>query len=242
MKKNSNLLICISLFLGIMLTLSSCKKKDDVDKIIESSVTDKEGNTYKAVTIGTQVWMAENLKVTKYLNGDPIGTTALLYNSIEDEVAPKYQWINVDGTNSDEAGNLAAYGRLYTWYVVADSRKICPAGWHIPSHAEWIQLVEFVGGENTAGGLLKESGYTHWKSPNTGAIDKYGFKALGGGARFAAGQTGNLKMMGDWWSETEYELNPGTRAWSVTMSSDFAALGFSSYFKNNGNSVRCVKD
>jgi uncharacterized protein (TIGR02145 family) len=241
MKENSKLIICISLLLGIIMTLDSCKKKEDMDTIVETLVKDNEGNTYKAVTIGTQVWMAENLKVTKYRNGDPIGTTALLYNNIENEVSPKYQWINVDGAHSDEAGNLATYGRLYTWYVVEDSRKICPLGWHIPSHAEWIKLTDYVGGEEIAGGLLKETGFTHWNSPNTSATDKYGFKAVGGGERFSSG-TGNLKMFCSFWSDTEYELNPATRAWSVSIFSDFASLSFPMSFKYYGSSVRCVKD
>ena len=205
------------------------------------SFTDcRDGKTYKTIKIGNQTWMAENLKVTKYQNGDLIGTTDF-YKNIETDISPKYQWVNIDGAHTDEAGNLAAFGRLYTWAAVTDERKICPLGWHIPTHDEWIQLSDYVGGNEIAGGELKEIGYTHWNSPNTAATDKYGFSARAGGTRSVIGGSGNLFMYGDWWSATEYELNP-ERVWSVILTDDFPDISFSIYFKNQGNSVRCLKD
>jgi uncharacterized protein (TIGR02145 family) len=242
MEKENKFFSCVLILLVIMLSLfNSCKKEDDPPPlIIKTSLSDNEGNTYKAVTIGSQVWMAENLKVTKYLNGDEIGTTNPYLLNIENENSPKYQWANIDGAHSDEKLNVATYGRLYTWAVVNDSRKICPVGWHIPSHSEWIQLIDYAGGEDIAGGILKESGYLHWNSPNTAATNKYGFTALGGGLRTVSG-TGNLLMMAAWWSDTEYEQNPA-RAWSVVMTADFKSGGFSMNPKDYGFSVRCVKD
>ena len=103
-----------------------------------NSVKDIDGNIYRTITIGTQVWMAENLKTTRYRNGDLIGTTTPATLVIEGESAPKYQWA-YDGNES----NVATYGRLYTWYVATDSRNVCPIGWHVPTDAEWTVLTEF---------------------------------------------------------------------------------------------------
>ena len=105
------------------------------------TVTDIDGNVYQTVTIGTQVWMKENLKVTKYCNGDVIGTTTPASLDISGEDTPKYQW----APNGDES-NVAVYGRLYTWHAVTDSRNVCPTGWHLPDDAEWATLTTFLGG------------------------------------------------------------------------------------------------
>jgi uncharacterized protein (TIGR02145 family) len=103
------------------------------------SVTDIDGNTYKTIKIGTHVWMAENLKTTKYSNGDLIGTTSPYNKDISGETDPKYQW----AYNGNES-NVVTYGRLYTWYAVTDSRNVCPAGWHAPADAEWTTLELFL--------------------------------------------------------------------------------------------------
>ena len=103
------------------------------------SVKDIDGNVYRTITIGTQVWMAENLKTTKYRNGDLIGTTTPATLVIEGESTPKYQWA-YDGNES----NVATYGRLYTWYVATDSRNVCPIGWHVPTDAEWTTLTDYL--------------------------------------------------------------------------------------------------
>jgi uncharacterized protein (TIGR02145 family) len=241
MKKGNKFFASAAIIFAIMLILfNSCKKKEESEPIIESSVTDNEGNIYKAVTVGSQVWMAENLKVSKYQNGDLIGTTDI-YKDISNEVSPKYQWAYIDGARLNAESNVATYGRLYTWAVVTDSRKICPVGWHVPSQSEWKKLIDYVGGDHIAGGMLKETGYTHWNSPNQGATDKYGFSALGSGSRSEKGGTGNLLMLGYWWSGTEYELNP-TRAWQLTIVADFQDAGLVMTLKNSGNSVRCIKD
>jgi uncharacterized protein (TIGR02145 family) len=242
MKKENKFFTWATILFVIMLFLfNNCKKKEESEPIIESSVTDNEGNIYKAVTIGSQIWMAENLKVTKYQNGDEIGTTNPYRLNIETENSPKYQWVNIDGAHPDEKINVATYGRLYTWAVVKDSRKICPIGWYIPTYSDWIQLCDYVGGEDIAGGILKEAGYIHWNSPNTGATNKYGFSALGSGLRTVEGGTGNLLLMGAWWSDTEYELN-STRAWSVVITDNLKSFSISPVNKNNGFSVRCIKD
>ena len=133
---------------------------------IYGSVTDIDGNVYNTVTKGTQEWMAENLKTTKYDNGDLIATTLA---DITLEVNPKYQW----AYDNDEA-NVATYGRLYTWDAITDGRSVCPTGWHVPTDADFTTLTTFLGGESVAGGKLKESGFTHWLNPNTGATNESG--------------------------------------------------------------------
>ena len=125
-----------------------------------ATVTDIDGNVYNTVTIGTQVWMKENLKVTKYRNGDAIGITTPATLDIWGETSPRYQWA-YDGNES----NVATYGRLYTWYAVTDSRGVCPTGWHVPTDSEWTTLTDYLGGESVAGGKMKEAGTTHWNSP-----------------------------------------------------------------------------
>jgi uncharacterized protein (TIGR02145 family) len=101
-------------------------------------------------------------------------------------------------------------------------------------------LSDYLGGTNVAGGLLKETGYVHWWSPNEGATNVYGFSALGSGYRDTDGGTGNVHMMGAWWSSTEYD--PPTRARSVSMHYEFESLGIGLSFQNSGQSVRCIKD
>ena len=201
---------CSLMLLGLMLMLANgCKKTEEV--LITSSlttVTDNEGYVYKTVTIGTQTWMTENLKTTKYRNGDPIETTDL---DVSGEIAPKYQW-----SYGDTAGNAAIYGRLYTWYAVTDNRKVCPEGWHVPSDSEWETLKSFLGGANTAGGKLKEANLNHWESPNTGMTDESGFTALPGGYRDYLGNFVSLYKSSYHWSSTP---NPSPQlSWGQHMS------------------------
>ena len=117
---------------------------------------EKKPTVYTTVTIGTQVWMAENLKTTKYSNGDSIGTTSPATLDISIESAPKYQWA-YDGNES----NVTTHGRLYTWYTVTDSRNVCPIGWHLPTDAEWSTLTTYLGGEGVAANKkLSDTGRT----------------------------------------------------------------------------------
>jgi len=222
---------------------SSCSKTDTNDPTPSGTVTDIDGNVYKTVTIGTQVWMAENLKTTKYRNGDLIGTTTPAILDYSGQSTPKYQWA-VGGNES----NVATYGRLYTWFAATDSRNICPTGWHLPTDAEWTTLITFLGGEDVAGGKLKESGTTHWKSPNTGATNSSGFTSL---------------PVGNHWPEDNLFTNDGTYIfyWSSTDATGNAYNGWQwfLYIKFDGSfaamsnggdgdtgysgfSVRCIKD
>jgi uncharacterized protein (TIGR02145 family) len=212
----------------------SCKKDDNNQT--PASVIDIDGNVYNTLTIGTQVWLAENLKTTKYRNGDTIGTTYPATINITGETNPKYQWA-YDGNE-----NFAAtYGRLYTWYAVTDNRYLCPSGWHVPSEAEWTILSEFLGGDSIAGGKLKQTGTSYWNNPNTGATNQTGFSALPGGYRDDDGFFADMGNYGLWWTETEFKED---LAKYMRMGYNYTDLINSDYLygKSYGFSVRCLKD
>lgn len=214
----------------VLMVIIRCKK----DATETVTVTDIDGNIYNTVTIGTQVWMKENLKTTKYSNGDIIGTTNPSTLDITSEATPKYQWA-YDGNET----NVATYGRLYTWFVVSDSRNVCPTGWHLPSDAEWTTLITFLGGDSVAGGKLKEIGTTHWTKPNTGATNETGFTALPGGVRQKFGTfmyTGNT---GTWWNSTE---NSAASAYYTSIGYYYIFVDRYYLDKLYGFSVRCLQN
>ncbi len=196
--------------------------------------TDADGNLYNSVKIGSQIWLVENLKTTKYLNGDVIGTTTPAGLDISTAVEPKYQW----PAGGDEI-NVPEYGRLYTWHAATDSRKVCPAGWHVPSSSEWYELYQFM---NNEGGDMKETGLTHWSSPNLDATNSSGYKGVGAGYRTLTAFT-NMKNFAMFWSTVP-----------TTYSAQYAYLHYNSgsfrinenpsstYSKSFGYSIRCLKD
>lgn len=184
------------------------------------------------VTIGNQVWMAKNLDVDHYRNGDLIP-----------EVKDSAQWANLTTGawcyyNNDTA-NGAIYGKLYNWHAVNDSRGLAPDGWHVPSDAEWTLLSTYLGGESVAGGKLKEAGTTHWQSPNKDATNEIGFTALPCGIRYWYGAFNGIGLWGNWWSSTEYGTS---NAWFRGLGCDYSYLYRYSIDKEEGFSVRCVKD
>jgi len=203
-------------------------------------VTDFDGNVYHTVTIGTQVWMVENLKTTTYRNGDPIqnvtGNTAWSALRIG-----AYCWYNNDATYKN-----TNYGALYNWYTVSDSRNMAPWGWHVPTDAEWTNLTTFLG-ESVAGLKLRETGTAHWFDTNTYATNSSGFTALPGGQRdgfglFDSGPFNGLGTMDFWWSSTAYNA---TDAWARYVSYYSSSVGRdngNNFNKVRGYSVRCVKD
>ena len=206
------------------------------------SATDTDNNKYYSVLIGNQEWLAKNLKVTRYNNGDLIGTTTPATFDIRSETNPKYQWAYNGDENSSSIyneSNVSAYGRLYTWYTVTDSRKICPDGWHIPDNSEWSVLIDYLGGETVAGGKLKENTNYHWENPNQGASDKVGFNAVAGGYRDPSGSFLELLRMATWWSTTSYS---STEAPLKACSFLNAIITTTNYPKTTGCSVRCTKD
>ena len=191
--------------------------------------TDVDGNNYPVVNIGTQVWMAENLKTTKYQNGDLIETTTPATLDITGETTPKYQW----AYNGNE-DNVIPMGRLYTYYAITDDRGICPAGWHMPSDQEWTILTTYLGGTGIAGGKLKETGTVHWTGTNIGATNETGFTAIPGGLRTFDGY---FMYIARWWSSTE--VNSGS-AYGRTMNGYNDDVTRNSLDKKDGNAMRCL--
>ena len=197
------------------------------------TMTDIDGNVYKTIQIDNQVWMAENLKTMKYNDGTaiPLVTDSTAWSSI---LTPGYCWYGNDSVTHENP-----YGALYTWYAV-NTGKLSPTGWHVPTDAEWTTLKTYLGGENVAGGKMKEAGTGHWLSPNTGADNSSGFTTLPGGSRFYDGSFLGMGYFGYWWSSTE---NSSSCAWQRSLSYNVAGVGHSSlHSKLNGYSVRCVRD
>ena len=196
-------------------------------------VTDIDGNVYRTMKIGNQLWMAENLKATHYRNGEPIPN-----------VISSSEWGNLSTgaccVYDNKESNVSTYGRLYNWYAVNDSRNIAPTGWHVPSDAEFQILVDHLGGNKVAGGKMKEGGIAHWQSPNTDANNESGFSALPGG--FRSNYDGYFLSMGstaDFWSSTEYGSG---YAWGRGLNYYSSEVYRYNYHKEYGYSVRCIKD
>jgi len=196
------------------------------------TLSDIEGNIYNIVTIGTQVWMAENLKVTKYNDGSTIPN--ITNNSSWAALStPGYCFYNNDATTYK-----ATYGILYNWYAV-NTGKLCPTGWHIPTDAEWTTLSNYSGGESIAGGKLKEVGTSHWLTPNTGATNESGFTALPGGFNSKDGAYSLIGDSGKWWASNEYSTSSG---WYYLLSFSNSNAFISYANMRNGFSIRCLRD
>ncbi len=193
---------------------------------------DVDGNVYLTTQIGTQTWMAENLKTTKFSDGTPLPF-------VPDDQAwkvlktPAYCWFNYDISNKD------LYGALYNWYTV-NSKKLCPAGWHVPEDTEWTILVTFLGDPVVAGNKLKESGMKHWKNSATYSPDELGFTALPGGMRLYSGIFPDFAgSYAVWWTATE--IDDG-EAWARGLQDITTKIWKGPNNKRNGYSIRCIKD
>jgi uncharacterized protein (TIGR02145 family) len=196
------------------------------------AVTDIDGNVYDAVTIGTQTWMTTNLKTTRYGNGDPI-PTGLSDTDWSHATYGAYAIYNNDN------GNNATYGKLYNFYAVSDSRQLAPAGWHVPTEADWSTLVNYLGGGSIAGGKLKEAGTAHWNSPNEGATNESGFTALPAGQRSWYGPSAMLGDYGYFWSASGGDAS-GSWGWSMVHSE--STVMRLNYTQHCGFSVRCLRN
>jgi len=185
-----------------------------------------------SIVIGTQQWMRENLDVLTYRNGDiiPQVTDAIAWAALTTGAWCYY--------NNDVA-NGAIYGKLYNWYAVNDSRGLAPAGWHIPTDAEWTTLSTLLGGESVAGGKMKTTGTTRWTTPNEGATNESGFAGLPGGLRFGDGTFSLVGSFGYWWSSTEYAT---TLAWYHYLYYNNGSFSRYGDYKRDGFSVRCLRD
>ena len=240
------------LSLSLAAILLSCKKtdstptnpttnKDTTQTSIAkygAGVTDIDGNKYKSVIIGTQEWMGENLKVSKYHDGSSIPNVV---DNVEWSKLNTAAFCNYN--NSDSIGKI--YGKLYNWYAVNTS-NLCPTGWHVPTEIEWDKLVNYLGGDSVAGVKIKEIGLTHWNTSNIEATNTSLFTALPNGFRSYSGNFSNLGEMTNWWSSTEsnssgwlqyclmsnHTLNPKYHNF----------LGKGGEYKVHGISVRCLKN
>ena len=198
---------------------------------VANKMIDIDGNQYDVIKIGNQIWMKENLKVSKYRNGEAI---------------PTFPWANTNkgayAIYNNENANNNIYGKLYNWYAVSDSRGLCPSGWHVPSDNEWTTLTNYLGGQSIAGKKIKTTGTVFWQSPNTEASNESGFSALPGGFRSVDGSFNSIRINAFFWSATE---NDGL-AWyrnlyyynSIVNRSN-STLGL---VKSSGASVRCLRD
>jgi uncharacterized protein (TIGR02145 family) len=197
-------------------------------------ITDVDGNTYSTVIIGTQTWMNENLKTTKFNDGSAM-LPVTDYSAWVGLTTPAYCWYN-----NDASTNKDTYGALYNWYAV-NTGKLCPIGWHVPDVNELTTLIAYLGGENVAGGKLKETGTIHWHSPNTGATNSSGFTALPGGYRTSTSLTpfGSVGYTGYWWCSTGSSFNT---AWRYLLNSDAGTITKTGDYKLLGLSIRCLKD
>jgi uncharacterized protein (TIGR02145 family) len=231
-----------------------------------NTVTDYDGNVYNTVTIGTQVWMSENLKTTHYANGTaiPLVNSNATWDTLT-ATSKAYCWYDDDSTT-----NASKYGALYTWAAAMNGaasvtanpsgiQGVCPTGWHLPSDAEWTQMENYLadnghnydgttggGGAKIAKSLASTSGWT--SSSTTGAVgnidyptyrNKSGFTALPGGGRGYHGAFDSIGNYGYWWSATEYDA---ADAWNRYMYNDYSDVYRGSSSKEVGFSVRCLRD
>jgi uncharacterized protein (TIGR02145 family) len=195
-------------------------------------VADADGNIYSTVRIGSQIWMAENLKTTTYNDDTPIPLVNG-YPEWGDLTTPAYCWYDTNETTYKNT-----YGALYNWYTV-ETGNLCPTGWHVPTDAEWTALTDYLGGESVAGGKLKEAGTTHWISPNTGATNETGFTAHPGGLRGNDGTFHSIGGGGLWWSSTE---SSATLAYYRGVYYNKSIVVIYDGYKEYGFSVRCLRD
>lgn len=199
-----------------------------------TSYLDNDGNAFQSVNIGTQTWMAENLKSTKYRTGESISNVS---DPTDWSKATFGAWCYYN----NEAANVT-YGKLYNWTAVKETRNIAPLGWHIATDEEWTTLINHLGGEADAYAKLKETGNTHWNNSNLIATNVTGFTALPGGYRSSTGTFANIGYYGYWWSATENLSSDPISARYRYMNADNVIVQRDYQNKGYGYSIRCVKD
>lgn len=243
MKTRKNLsihLLSIALFIiiGCGATDSSNENNSQNSPDETGTVTDVEGNVYKTVKIGNQWWMAENLRTTRYRNGDSIPN-----------VIDNADWVSLTTPayccyNNDFNSYGNTFGLLYNWYTVDSAsngnKNICPEGWHIPSNIEFLTLINNQGGLAEAGGKMKEAGTSHWDLPNIGATNTSGFTGLPAGFRsYVDGTFKYIGSFGHWWSSTQSDE---IQAWNIGLYYLDSSVDNSPSVKKLGFSIRCIKD
>jgi len=221
----------ILLFAGLLMLIMTLQAQ---------TVTDYDGNVYDTVTIGTQVWMKQNLRVTHYNDGTAIPN-----------ITDNTQWSNLTTGAYCDYNNTpnysAIYGTLYNWHTVSKD-NLCPTGWRVPSNADWNLMEKYL--DNTVdtnaigwvgtdiGRKLKEAGTTHWNSPNTSATNSSGFTALGGSFRYPNGSFWTLGNDGDWWTSSVYSVS---ESWFRHLFYSESRIGHPTLEKTYGFSIRCIQ-
>ncbi len=197
-----------------------------------STVKDIDGTVYRTVKIGSQWWMAENLRVTHYNDGSPITLVTDMMGV----------WPHLTSGACTYPGEnvllVPDYGLLYNWLAAADNRGIAPSGWHLPRNEEYQILIDFLGGSDVAGGKLKESGTMHWASPNTGGTNESGFCALPAGEHNYDGTSYGCGTMAYLWSSTP---SPGIGAYYYYLSCKESQINYKRMDENCSASIRCVR-
>ena len=213
----------------------SCTKEDVTHDPPDNggTMTDQEGNVYNTVTIGTQTWMAQNLRATKYNDGTSIPrvTDGNAWMATITAACCTYN-------NTTDAGKILTYGMLYNWYAV-NTGKLAPKGWHVPTRDEWNTLINYAGGANAGALKLKETGTTHWNRTTVDVTNEYGLTALPGGYRAADGSFNSIGIYGFWWSATAYSTGS---VWNVSMLYDDPRIFSAHYVNGMGCSILCIKD
>ncbi|MCF8371332.1 MAG: fibrobacter succinogenes major paralogous domain-containing protein [Bacteroidales bacterium] len=212
------------------------------------TVTDASGNVYHSININGQVWTVKNLKTKKYRDGTDIP-------KVSNDVAWASQTSGAFCNYDNDASNVSTYGRLYNWFAVTDYHNIAPVGWHVATSSEVTALLNYLGGWYTAGGELKEAGFAHWGSPNTGAVNSVGLTALSGGYRSADSNTiisayTKIGVQGRFWasytpggaSADYFYMQKSATSVMGSFTADGIGPWFNPYDKCNGYSVRLVKD
>jgi uncharacterized protein (TIGR02145 family) len=196
------------------------------------AVRDYDGNYYNHVEIGSQTWLAEDLKVTHLTDGTPISRITDNSEWVH-SATPAWCWYA-----NDSVMYSFPRGKLYNWFAVGTG-KLCPEGWHVPSDNEWLTLQNYLGGDTIAGGKLKTTGTLFWRSPNIGATNETGFSAIPGGYRDGSGMFSYVTMFDRWWSNDEYSSGAGNSYYVYHFQKK---LYYAPLLKQFGNSVRCIKD
>ena len=195
-----------------------------------------EGQTYNTTLIGNQCWLKENLNV-----GTKINSTTGGQQQTNNGVIEKYCYDN-DITQCDIYGGLYEWNESMQYVTSPGTQGICPPGWHIPTDAEWTTLGNFLGGSLFAGGKMKETGYAHWYSPNTGATNESGFTGLPGGYRdYFLGFFDTRNLFGDFWTSSTFDYSESA-AWIYRLSYNYAIMNGGYHLKTSGLSVRCLQD
>ena len=228
------------IFTSLIMAFASCKKDDKTDPAPETKkivtapadpVTDIDGNVYQTIKIGDQIWMAENLRVTKFRDG--FGIAEIPINSYWADIFTAQEGKYCKYNNNADTGRV--YGYLYNCKAANNTKNIAPTGWRLPTNNDWNTLIEYLGGPTVAGGKLKDAGFVHWDSPNTVADHESNFKALGSGNRFVDGQFRSIRLEAYFWiasNSGEFKI----------LFADDEAVDSGVGGTTCGYSIRCIKE